>query len=77
MFEYLKNIWDGIKGFFSFFESILTYIKQGFVWLSALIKLPIEIITNFGDYVPGFVLPLTLAAVFTIIISVVLGRERG
>lgn len=77
MFEYLKNIWDGIKGFFSFFESILTYIKLGFAWLAALVKLPIEIITNFGDYVPGFVLPLTLAAVFTIIISIVLGRERG
>lgn len=77
MFEWLENIWHGIKGFFGFFESILQYIRMGFDMLGSILRYPIDFISNFSSYFPAWVFPLTITAVLVTAVSLILGRRSN
>lgn len=77
MFEWLENIWNGIKGFFTFFESILQYIRMGFDMLGSILRYPVDFISNFGSYFPAWLFPLTITAVLVTAVSLILGRRSN
>ena len=44
MFERLENIFNAIKGFFGFFESIFMYIKAGFDLIVSVLRYPLDVL---------------------------------
>lgn len=75
MFEWLENIWNGIKGFFGFFESVLQYIQLGFRMLGDILSYPVTFVQNFGQYVPAWVLPMFFSALLVTGVSLIVGRR--
>lgn len=74
MFEWTKNIWDAIKGFFSFFESVLTYIKAAFDMLTAVIKFPLDVIETFASAFPSIITVCAMTCLFVWVIRQIVGR---
>lgn len=77
MFEWLENIWNGIKGFCEFFASILQYIRMGFDMLGSMLRYPVDFVANFGSFLPAWVLPLFITSVLVTAVSLILGRRSN
>lgn len=75
MFEWLENIWNGIKAWCEWFASTVQYGIKGFQLLSDLITYPVTFLQNVNSYLPAFVMPLFMLCLFVTIISLILGRR--
>lgn len=75
MFEWLENIWNAIKGFFGFFESVLVYIKLAFNLLGQVIKYPFDMLTELAGVMPPIIWSGALLCLLVWIIRTITGRD--
>lgn len=75
MFEWLENIWNGIKTWCEWFGSTVGFGVKGFQILGQIIQYPISLMNTVTRYIPAYVLALFMLCLFVQILSIVLGRR--
>lgn len=74
MFNWLKNIWYGIKDFFGFFGSVVGYIVTGFGLIVSIIKYPLAVIDTFASSFPSIIMICAMVCLLVWIIRTITGR---
>lgn len=74
MFERLENIFNAIKGFFGFFESIFMYIKAGFDIVVAVLRYPLDVLHQIQGSFPPIFTVIAMTCLLVWVIRTITGR---